>query len=115
MKNTLEKGRIRFLIYGSPAKKHYTGICYELGLVEEGNSVEEVKHRLINGTVAIVQTVTKEKMPLDCINMRPALKYTVIFYFFAIISVVTYLTNFLRESFTLKIFDENLSDLKAAC
>lgn len=108
MKNTKKQGKLRFLIYGS--KNHYIGICYELGLVEEGNSINQVKYRLSNGAKAIFETCLKESLPDDILNSRPPLKYA--FIFFAIPFIFPFL-NFisqLRDLFSFSIFEQNISE-----
>lgn len=112
MKNTKQKGKLRFLIYGS--KHDYIGICYEIGMVEQGNSIEQVKHRLMNGAKAILETCVKENLPNNILNTRPPLKYTLIFYGIPFVVLLTNFISQIRELFSFDIFEKNISELKLA-
>jgi len=82
MKNTLKNGQFSFLIYQKRNK--FIGICKETGYIEEGNTPEEVLHRLTNGTKAIFLTVKDDPNLLPSINQNPPLKYKFLFYWIPI-------------------------------
>ena len=79
MKNTVNKGKLRFLIYESNSR--YVGVCFELGIVEEEKNVDKLIYRLKNGSEAIVKAVIDNNLDNSHINKRVALKYYFIWYF----------------------------------
>jgi len=82
MKNCLKNGQFSFLIYQKSDK--FIGICKETGYVEEGNTPEEVLHRLTNGAKAIILTVKDDSSLLPSINQHPPFKYRFLFYWIPI-------------------------------
>jgi len=78
MKNTLEKGQFRILIY----KRHneYVGICYETGWVEVYSTKSEVLKHITNGIESLLKTTLKHNFGIENINRRPPLKYCLIFH-----------------------------------
>lgn len=78
MKNTKEKGKLRFLIYKS--KDKYIGVCFELGIVEEEENVDNLINRLKNGSEAVVKAVVKNNLDASHLNKGVALKYELIWY-----------------------------------
>ena len=112
MENTIKKGKIRFLIYGYNG--HYTGIGYELGLVESGNSAKEVQDRLFNGAKAIIATCDKEKLSKMVLNNRPPMKYALLFYAIPIVFSWLNFISKVRECFSLNMFDRSVTDLQIA-
>ena len=97
------------MIYGR--ESHYIGVCFELGLVEEGKSLEEVENRLHNGARAIVATCVKENLSDENFNTNPPLKYRLLFYIIPILFLFFSFVRQLRDFFTFRIFNEDLSDL----
>lgn len=79
MKNTKVRGKLRFLVYKSG--DYYTGICFELGIVEENKDVNKLLYRLKNGSEAIVKAVIENNLDESHLNKRVALKYYLIWYF----------------------------------
>lgn len=82
MKNTFEKAKFSFLVYQK--NNNFIGICRETGYVEEGDSEDQVMHRLLNGTKAIYNTVKENPELLHSIKQRPPLKYWLLFYWIPI-------------------------------
>ena len=109
MKNTKEKGKFHFLIYGS--KDKYTAICLELGLIEQATTLAQVKDRINNGARAIIETTIKQNLPLENLNQRPTFKYHVRFY---LVPLYFSLINFLRE-FTLDKISKTPQQLCSNC
>lgn len=73
-RNTKEQGVLHFRIF--KWQSHYIGICLETGFVEESATIDAVKTKLTNGTIALLQAVHKSKQNLeDSLNTRPPLKY----------------------------------------
>ncbi len=109
MKNTTKQGKLRFLIYGS--KNKYIGICYELGMVEQGQTINEVQHRLTNGAKAIIETCIKEKLSNKILNQKPPLKYLFEFHFILFLMSLSNFISQIRNVCSFRFFDENISEL----
>ena len=76
--NTKTKGTFHFKIF--KWNERYLGICWETGDVQEGNSFDVVKTKLLNGTHAILHTVVKSKDSLlGSINTTPPFKYQIMY------------------------------------
>ena len=86
MKNNLEKGKISIVLIGKEGE--YTGICREFGFVEQGTDVKEVHDRLINASILLLKTVRKHPRLQPSLNVAPPLKYLLIFYYVATLSIV---------------------------
>ena len=81
-RNTKEKGVLHFRIFKWDGR--YLGVCKEMGFVEEAKSIEEVKGKLINGSLAILGAVVKSSHNLEpSLNTSPPLKYSIIGYYIA--------------------------------
>jgi len=79
MENTKNKGSLHFVVFKWNGR--YIGICKETGTVEETDTREEARRKLINGNMAILNTVFSSKQNLlNSINTRPPLKYLIFFY-----------------------------------
>jgi len=87
MKNSTHKGTVSFLIFRTGNK--YVGICKEFGFVEEAESSEEVKNKLINGSVLLLKTVIKNPRLAPSLNVRPPFKYLCLFYIAPIVLALT--------------------------
>lgn len=79
MKNTIKKGKIRFLVYKN--KDLYTGVCFELGLVEQEKTKEKVFKRLKNGANAMLTAINEKELDETHINKSVSLKYELFWYF----------------------------------
>ena len=79
MKNTKQKGKLRFLVYES--NHGYVGVCFELGIVEEEKNVDKLMHRLKNGSEAIVKAVIENNLDESHLNKKINWKYEFIWYF----------------------------------
>jgi len=78
MKNTKDKGKIRFLIYRS--KHQYIGVCFELGIIEEADDEEKLIYRLKNGAQAMVKAVAENGLDDSHLNKNVSLKYYLYWY-----------------------------------
>ena len=78
MKNTKNKGNLRFMIYGSEGK--YIGVCFELGIVEEEKNLEKLMYRIRNGTEAVVKAVKENNLDAKHLNKNVGLKYEMMWY-----------------------------------
>jgi len=91
MKNTIQKGRITFLILGNENK--FLGICREFGFIEEGKTYDEVYKKLDNGSRLLLETVVKNPRLEPSLNVAPPFKYLLIYYgvlFFGFIAKLYY-------------------------
>jgi len=77
MKNSIHKGNVHILIIRK--KNKYIGICKEFGFVEEGNTLEEVKNRLINSSILLVETIAKNPHLEPSLNVKPTFKYYLLY------------------------------------
>ena len=113
MKNTLKQGKIRFMIVGRGNK--YIGICYEFGFVEEGDSLDYVQKRLLNGVIALLGAHKKDKnLNIKSLNTRPSLKYALLFYAYPfIIGIASVLLRF-KNIFTLNTYSKSITELQRA-
>lgn len=78
MKNSIQKGIISLLIFRSDQK--FIGICREFGFVEEGESAEVVKNKLLKGSLLLLKTVKNNPRLEPSLNVRPPFKYLCLFY-----------------------------------
>lgn len=110
-RNTKEKGILHFRIFKWDGR--YLGICKEMGFVEEAKSIEEVKGKLINGSLAILGAVIKSSHDLEpSLNTSPPLKYFIGYYIAPLLAVLESLRKSSKEdtgfySFTKPILPEN--------
>jgi hypothetical protein len=103
MRNTVDSGTLSFLVYGKGGS--YTGICYELGIVQSGwSSLEEARRHLVDGASAVVGSVLKGDLDASVLNKRPPLGAAVAFY-----AVPAYLR--FRKGMELAIFSKPLQPL----
>jgi len=64
-----------------PWKEGFLGISKELGLVEEGMSVELVESALKNGIHATIDTIFKQQLPLEeNLAVRAPFKYQLLYW-----------------------------------
>jgi len=85
MKNTIEKGTVRFLIYKRNDK--FIGICKEFGFIEEAETSKQVKDKLVRGSILLLETVAKNPHLEPSLNTSLPFKYNLIFYFLPILSI----------------------------
>jgi len=104
MKNTLEKGKFRILIY----KRHnkYVGICYETGWVETYNNLEEARTHIIDGIKSLVETSINNNLSIKNINRRPPLKHCFPFH---MLSIIATFKNPFDLQFTNELITPNLA------
>jgi hypothetical protein len=79
MKNTIKKGKIHYLIINRGVSG-YLGICKEFGFVEEAKSEKELVKRLFRSSILLLDTVQKYPNLEPSLNVRPPLKYWMLFY-----------------------------------
>lgn len=84
MRNTIEQGKVTFLIYGIDGA--YTGICREFGFVEQGKTFREVRDKLDRGAELLLETVKKHPHLEPSLNTSPPFKYLVTFYVIGLFS-----------------------------
>lgn len=78
MRNTKQRGILHFRIFKWNGE--YLGICKETGFVEESESLEEVRRKLVSGTVAVLKAILKSPENLEAsLNTSPPLKYAIYF------------------------------------
>ena len=110
MKNTKDKGKLRFLIYRSGDK--YLGICFELGIVEEENDLDKLMYRLKNGAEATVKAVVENKLDDSHLNKKVSLKYYLWWYFSVILKMKDLFI--LEQSKKIENF-RNLNNIAPSC
>ena len=72
-KNTLRKGRVRYIIFKE--KGTWYGVALEFNLVEEGDNPEEVMASLFQAIRGYVETVQKVKVRSIPLNQTPDKEY----------------------------------------
>ena len=72
---------IQFLVVQQSENK-FLGLCKELGFVEEGNSLEYVKERLVNGAIAVVEAVNMHPELEPSFSVGLPIKYWILFHYF---------------------------------
>ncbi|PIQ80093.1 MAG: hypothetical protein COV79_02305 [Parcubacteria group bacterium CG11_big_fil_rev_8_21_14_0_20_41_14] len=107
MENTIKKGKFTFLIYEK--EDSFVGICKETGYVEADKTSELVMHRLVNGTKAIFESVSRNPKLVRSINNRPPLKYYILFYLIPI----WYGVKNLFAPVEFEIFNQSTADMYA--
>lgn len=70
--NTKQSGELHFFVFKRPNDTEYTGVCFELGIVKEGEKEEVVKHDLEEAAKGYVFAVCKNNMSDELLNQRPA-------------------------------------------
>ena len=86
MKNTTERGEFRILIYRGA--EGYVGICYEGSFVVVGETLQETQDHIMNGLIALLQTIKDGNLSEQAINQKPEFKYRFLFFVLPIISSV---------------------------
>lgn len=77
----------------------FIGISKELGLVEEGMSVESVERALKNGIHATVETIFEQKLPLEQnLAVRAPLKYQILYWIAPILFYFKNKVNIISEN-----------------
>lgn len=93
MKNTKNQGIIHFRIFRWRGR--YIGIGKEIGFIEESKELEEVKKKLITGTIALIKAVRTSPENLEAsLNMKPPFRYLVYYY----MAPVLWLIEFIKDS-----------------
>ena len=70
----------------------FYGICLEAGFVEEANTLEEVRKKLINGTEVLLMAVSKSKENLEpSLNTRPPFPYIIYYHVAPLIRLLEFL------------------------
>jgi len=75
MENTKEQGVLRFLIYKKLRDEVFTGICLDLGIVEENKNPQKLKKSLEEAATGYLETVDKEKLSDNLLNKPVPKKY----------------------------------------
>ena len=79
MRNTVSSGKLRLMIYRG--NEGYVGVCYETGMVDVWPTIEETKKHLLDGAIALIESVEKGELSEEVINATPPLKYRLMFRF----------------------------------
>lgn len=75
-RNTKRRGTLHFVIFKWNGR--FLGICKETGFVEESKNFDEVKKKLFNGTIALLEAVRTSPQNLEpSLNTSPPLKYAI--------------------------------------
>ncbi len=70
-KNTKKLGQATVFIY--PEGKNFTGVCLELGIIEEHKNPDVLRHNMREAVEGYVESVVKNNLSEDLLN-RPAPK-----------------------------------------
>lgn len=97
MKNTKERGVIRFLIYKRKEDKLFTGICLDLDIVEQAEDVEFLRKSLIEAAQGYVEAVCKNNLTDNLLNKPIPKKYEQI-----LVDIENYLRVLHKNKFTKK-------------
>lgn len=71
--NTKKKGAFHFIVYKEG--QDYIAVCLNLNLIEYGKSAEEVKTSIEEAAFTHLETVRKEKLPDEYLNIPAPVKY----------------------------------------
>ena len=74
-KNTLQKGRVRFLIFYDKEAKSWFGVALEFNIVEEGDNRIEVMASLFQAIQGYVKAAQKIKMRPSVLNQKSDKEY----------------------------------------
>lgn len=66
--NTKRNTTLTFFIFKAKKRRSFIGACIELGIVQEGDSIAEVKNDLEEAAKGYVETVRKEKLSDTLLN-----------------------------------------------
>lgn len=109
MRNTIEKGRVSFLIIRIENDR-YLGLCKEFGFIEEEETLEKAEKRLINSARLLLETVAKNPKFEASLNLGLPLKYEFLFY---IVPFFTWLSSFIKRFKTnIRYFTDDISSLR---
>lgn len=75
MKNTLEKGRVRSVIFWDTDDRTWYAAALEFNLVESGDTPNEAMEMLTGAMKAYLSAIRKEKLPLKFLNQKPFPEY----------------------------------------
>ncbi len=107
MRNTKKRGTLHFVAFKWEGR--YLGICKETGCVEEAETLEKAKDKLINGSMAIIKAVITSKEDLtDSVNSCPPLKYRIFFYIAPLLVMIERIKD---SSVSLISFEKSISSL----
>jgi hypothetical protein len=70
-RNTYKKGSLNFFIYNE--KDYFVGVCLELDIVVEAETIQETKQELCDEVYSYVTSIINKKLSEDLLN-RPAPK-----------------------------------------
>ncbi|MDO8472139.1 MAG: hypothetical protein Q7S64_03280 [bacterium] len=98
MKNTKERGILRYLIYKDTRADEYVGVCVDIGLIKVGTNNANVKRDLINASKGFVRTVCEQNLSNGLLNQQPPQQYMDIF-------------NEIVESYKLKRINQATKDI----
>lgn len=88
-----------------PWGRGFLGISRELGLVEEGMSVETVESALKNGIHATIETIFEQKLPLEeNLKVRAPLKYQILYWFAPLMFYFKNKVNIISENLQIPNF-----------
>ena len=116
MKNTKKSGIFHYRIF--KWNRRYLGICREAGFVEESQDFEEVKKKLLNGTIAVLKAVITSSDNLEAsLNTSPPFKYLLCYYFAPLLGTIEFIKDSSKnETSGFYSFSESLTKLKGlAC
>jgi predicted RNase H-like HicB family nuclease len=74
-KNTKEKGVIEFIVFPDKKEKKYVGVCLTFDLLEEGETLEEVRYSIIEASKLHLETVIKNNLSEDLLNRKAPKEY----------------------------------------
>jgi hypothetical protein len=73
--NTINNGKIRFIVFRQKESEFYTGVCLDFGIVVEGESADYVKYELEKGASGYLKTVKKDKLSDVLLNNQAPKEY----------------------------------------
>jgi len=71
--NTKKGSNLRFIIFRSKSDKEFTGVCYDLAIIQTGNDVEKLQKELTEAALGYVKTVKQDDLPDYLLNQSDKL------------------------------------------
>ena len=75
-KNTKKAGALHFMIYPA-GKGRFTAICFELGLIREGDNPLKLRSRITSLARKYVESIRKNNLSDDLLNQTVPKKYLI--------------------------------------
>lgn len=78
--NTKQNGEVNFVIYRDPGDSHYTAVCLDFDIVEEGTNLKQLKKSIEEAARLHLESVVENNLDDKLLNRSAPQKYWKILY-----------------------------------